>query len=96
MSLYFVLESVTREGMMTVDEAPTRAQGVISLAAGYGVTVLEWFYTTGNTDFLMKVDAPDHDALTVLTMALRRSGNVSVQVLRAYSPEDWAGLVGRL
>ena len=96
MPTYFVLETVTREGMMTVDEAPTRAARVVDVAASYGATVVEWFFTTGDSDFLMKIDAPDDETMTVFAMALRRSGNVTVQVLRAYTPDAWRGFVQRL
>ena len=96
MPTYFILETVTREGMMTVDEAPARAAGVVDLAASYGLTLQEWFFTTGSSDFLMKLDAPDEEKLAVFVMALRRSGNVTVEVLRAYEPTRWAELVGRL
>ena len=96
MATYFVIETVTREGMLTVKDAPERASGVVSVAAKYGVTVSEWFYTTGGSDFLMKCEAADEEAMAVFVMSLRRSGNVTVSVLRAYQPEQWAGLVERV
>ena len=94
--VYFLIETVTREGMLTVDEAPARAQGVLSLAKRYGVTVEEFFYTTGDSDFLMKLQAPDDESVAVFMMSLRRSGNVTVRCLKAYTPETWAAFVGRL
>ena len=96
MATYFILEKVTREGMMSVKEAPGRSQGVLTVARKYGVEVLDWYYTLGNADFLMKVDAPDDDALAVFTMALRRSGNVTVEVLKCMEPAHWADLVERI
>lgn len=96
MATYFVLETVTREGMLTVDEAPARSRGVIKLADRYGVSVVEWFFTTGDADFIMKVEAPDDDSIAVFLMALRRSGNVTVRLLKAYLPEAWAALVERI
>jgi uncharacterized protein with GYD domain len=94
--VYFIIETVTREGMLTVDEAPARAQGVLSLAKRYGVTVEEFFYTTGDSDFLMKLQAPDDESVAVFMMSLRRSGNVTVRCLKGYTPETWAAFVGRL
>lgn len=96
MPIYFVLETVTREGMMTVDEAPARAARVVEVGDAYGAHVVEWFFTTGSADFVMKIEAPDDDTMAVFTMALRRSGNVTVKVLRAYTPETWRGFVERL
>lgn len=96
MATYYILEKSTRESMLTVDEAPVRAQGVVTLAGRYGITIEEWFFTTGVVDFVMKIDAPDDESVAVFTMALRRSGNVTVETLRAYTPEVWAELVKRL
>lgn len=96
MATYFITETVTREGMMTVDEAPKRAEGVVEAARGFGVEIQEWFFTVGPFDFIMKVEAPDHESVTAFVMAVRRSGNVTADLLRAYTPHEWAGLVGRL
>ena len=96
MATYFIIETVTREGMTTVADAPARSSGVPDLAKKYGIELSEWFYTTGASDFIMKVEAPDDDAVAVFTMALRSSGNVTVKVLKAYLPSTWAELVERL
>ena len=96
MPTYFILETVTREGMLTVEQAPARAAGVVDAAASFGVTLHEWFYTVGDFDFLMKVDAPDDESVTAFLIALRRSGNVTARLVRAYTPDAWRGLVERL
>ena len=75
MATYFIIETVTREGMITVREAPKRSAGVVVLAGKFGVEVKEWFYTVGPFDFIMKVTAPDDEALAAFVMAVRASGN---------------------
>lgn len=96
MAKYFILETNTREALLSMKEAPARSKGVPELARRYGVEILEWFYTTGEFDFVMKVEADDPDAVAVFALALRRSGNVTIKVLRAYEPEAWADLVDRV
>ena len=96
MNVYFIIETVTREGMLTVDQAPERAKGVIGLAARYGATVTEWYYTLGDSDFIMRLEAPDDESVAVFCMALRRSGNVTVRSLKALTPETWTALVERI
>jgi uncharacterized protein with GYD domain len=93
---YFILETVTREAAMTVDEAPVRAARVPAVAARFGVDLIEWHFTLADFDFLMKVEADDEDAVTAFSLALSRSGNVRTQVVRAYSPEGWTQIVGRV
>ena len=96
MPLYFVTEDVTREGMMSVKQAPVRAKGVFGLAAELGVNILEFHFCMAHHDFIMKVEAPDDEAACALAMAVRRSGNVTAKVTRAFSPQEWAEIVARL
>ena len=96
MTTYFILETVTREGMLTVKEAPTRSEAVAGLAAKYGVQLGEWFYTSGPADFVMRVEAADDEAVAIFTMALRKSGNVTIEVLKCYSPGRWSELVSQI
>ncbi|MDE0112499.1 MAG: GYD domain-containing protein [Albidovulum sp.] len=96
MPLYFITEEVTREGMMSCKEAPERAKGVVGFAAKFNVSVLEFHFCMAHFDFIMKVEAPDDESASAFAMAVRRTGNVSAQVTRAFTPEEWAGIVARL
>ena len=96
MPTYFITEVVTREGMMSVDEAPARAKGVVDAAAGFGLELVEFYFTTGPHDFIMKVESPDDESVAAFVMAVRKSGNVTAQSFRAFSPDEWAGIVVRL
>ena len=82
--------------MVTVKDAPGRSAEVVNVAQKYGVTVVDWYYTLGTSDFIMRIDAPDDDAVAVFTMGLRRSGNVTVEVLKCYTPDDWSALVEKI
>ena len=96
MATYFITETVTREGMMTVSEAPERAKGVVAFAHGLGVEVKEFFYTVGPFDFIMKVEAPDDETIASFLMAIRRTGNVTANSMRAFTPDEWGEIVRRL
>lgn len=96
MPLYFITEQVTREGMMTVKEAPGRAQGVVQFASKFGVRIIEFFYCTSQFDFIMKVEAADEQSVAAFVMAVRKSGNVTARFTRAYSPDEWASLIDRI
>ena len=96
MRTYFITEDVTREGMMTVAEAPERAKGVVAFAAKFGVEINEFYYCMAHYDFIMKVSAPDDESVSAFAMAVRRSGNVSAKVTRAFTPDEWGNIVGRL
>jgi uncharacterized protein with GYD domain len=96
MPTYYITEDVTREGMMTIEEAPERAKGVVAFAASMGVTVEEFMFCTAHFDFVMKVTAPDDESAAAFCMAVRRTGNVTAKLTRAFTPEEWGGIVARL
>lgn len=96
MVTYFLTETITREGMITVKEAPTRSDGIPKLAERFGVNIEEWFYTVGPFDFIMKVTAPDDESVAAFAMALRASGNVLAQSAKAYTPDAWKTIVARI
>lgn len=96
MATYFILEKVTREGMMTVKEAPQRAAGVVEAARKFGVELVEFFFTVGSCDFIMRVESPDDESVAAFVMAVRASGNVTAESMRAFTPEEWSAIVQRI
>lgn len=96
MPTYFITENATREAMMSVKGAPKRAEGVVAFAASMNVTILEFYYCMSEFDFIMKVEAPDDESVAAFCMAVRKSGNVTAKVTRAFTPEEWADIVDRV
>ena len=96
MNTYFITEDVTREGMMSIDEAPERAKGVVAFAASMNVTVEEFYYCIANFDFVMKVTAEDDETAAAFCMAVRRTGNVTAKLTRAFTPDEWGAIVAKL
>lgn len=96
MRTYFITEDVTREGMMSVTDAPERAKGVVAFASKFGVKIEEFHFCMAHYDFIMKVSAPDDESVSAFVMAVRRSGNVTAKVTRAFTPNEWGDIVARL
>ncbi len=96
MATYFIIETVTREGMMTVSDAPSRGAAGAALAARLGVEVKEVFFTPGPFDFISKVEAERDEDVEAFVMAMRQTGNIEAYSVRAYSPAEWEGMVRRL
>ncbi len=96
MATYFILETFTREGVTSVREAPGRSDGVITTAQRMGVTVLEWFYVIGPFDYIMKAEAPDEETIAAFVMLINAGGNVTAKYFKAFTPEEWKGIVARL
>ena len=96
MPLCFITEDVTREGIMTIKEAPERAKGVVAFASSFNVEIIEFFYCMGNFDFIMKVVTPVDESVNAFVMVVRKTGNVTAKATRAFNPEEWADIVNRL
>lgn len=96
MATYFILETSTREGAVSVQSAPERSKGVVASGKKMGVNIIEWFYAIGPFDFIMKAEAPDDETMAAFVIAINFSGNVTAKYYRAYTPEAWTELVGRL
>lgn len=96
MNTYFIFETLAHDGMLTVVDAPARSTGVVESGVRFGVTVVEWFFTTHQVNFVMKVTAPDDESVAAFVMAINKSGNVTAEFTRAYTPTEWTAIVGRL
>jgi len=96
MPTYFIVENSTSQGLSTIKDAPSRAGGIVELAKKFGVEVVEWFYTVGPFDYIMKLDAPDDESVAAFRLAIGSKGVVTVQSLRAFTPPEWASIVSRI
>ncbi len=96
MATYFILETSTRDGAMSVKSAPERSKGVVASGEKMGVRIIEWFYAIGPFDFIMKAEAPDDETMAAFIIAINAGGNVTAKYYRVYTPQAWTALVGRL
>ena len=96
MPTYFIFETTTREGMLTVTDAPKRSEGLPAAAASYGVKIIEWFFLAEVHDFVMKVEAPDDETIMTFVLSIARGGNVTPRFSRAFSPAEWTEMVGKI
>ena len=66
------------------------------MAATFGVTVKELFWTQGRYDVVTILDAPDEFSVTALNLSLSALGNVRTELLRAFSTADMTSIVGKM
>jgi uncharacterized protein with GYD domain len=66
------------------------------MAATFGVTVKELFWTQGRYDVVTILDAPDEFSVTALNLSLSALGNVRTESLRAFSAADMTSIVGKM
>lgn len=96
MATYIVLGNFTDQGIRNIKETGKRVEAVRSAAGKLGITVKEVYWTLGQFDAVLIVDAPDQAAVTALGLSIGAAGNVRTQTLRAFTAEEMGGILGRL
>ena len=96
MATYIVLANFTDQGIRNVKESPKRAEAFRAMAKKLGVTVKEIFWTLGQHDLVISLEAPDAAAVTAVNLSVCALGNVRTQTLAAFSAEEMGRILGKL
>jgi uncharacterized protein with GYD domain len=86
----------TDQGIRHVKDSPKRAQAARDLAKKVGVEIKEVFLTSGTSDLLLILDAPNGDNVTKFALALGSQGNVRTTTARAWRENEFQKLVSEL
>ena len=90
---YIALVSFTDQGIRDIRNSLKRADRFRRLAAKHKVKVREIHWTMGRYDIVVSFDAPNDAAMSALTLANVSLGNVKTETLRAYTRDEFAGIV---
>jgi uncharacterized protein with GYD domain len=96
MATYIVLGQFTDQGIRNVKESTKRAEAVKEMAKRAGATVKEVYWTMGQYDIAIIVEAPDDASITALLLSIAALGNVRTQSLRAFSADEMGRILGKL
>ena len=96
MATYITLCNFTDQGISNVKETEKRAEAFKSMAKNIGVTVKDIFWTLGQYDLVITMDAPDDESVTALGLSVGSLGNVRTQTLRAYSAEEIGNILSKM
>jgi uncharacterized protein with GYD domain len=96
MANYIALCTFTDQGIRAIKNSAERADAVKELAAKFGATMTQLYWTMGQYDLIATIDAPDDESATAFSLATASGGNVRVQTLRAFSRTELAGITRRL
>jgi uncharacterized protein with GYD domain len=96
MATYVVLANYTDQGIRSVKNSPQRASQAAEMAKGFGCEMKEIYWTLGQHDIVVIVDAPDDQSLAAFGLALGSAGNVRTQALRAFTRDEAGTIFGRL
>ncbi len=86
----------TDQGIRSVKDAPKRAQAGRELAKKVGVEIKQIYLTTGDSDLLILLEAPNGDNVAKFALALSAQGNVRTRTCRAWAEPEFQKLIAEL
>lgn len=86
----------TDQGIRSVKDSPKRAQAARDLAKKVGVEIKEVYLTSGASDLLLILDAPNGDNVTKFALALGSQGNVRTTTARAWRETEFQKIIAEL
>jgi uncharacterized protein with GYD domain len=96
MSKYVLLGNWTDQGARDVKNTVKRSRAAREAFAAMGVNAREWFFTLGQYDVVLTVDAPDDETLTRATLALAAQGNLRTTTLRGFGEKEMESILEAL
>jgi len=96
MPTYIVLGQFTDQGVRNVKDTTKRAESVRDMAKKFKITVKEMYWTLGQYDVAVVLDAPDEAAITAFGLSIGAMGNVRTQTMRAFTAEEMPKILGKL
>jgi uncharacterized protein with GYD domain len=96
METYVILGKYTEKGATNIKEGPARIQAARKAVEAAGGKWLGWYLTMGQYDFIVIAEAPSATAVATVLLASGTLGNFSSQTLRAFTENEFKGMVASL
>ena len=96
METYVILGKYTEKGAANIKQGPARLEAVRKAVEAAGGKWLGFYLTMGQYDYVLITQAPSAQAAASVLMATGAQGNVSTQTMRAFTEEEFKGLVASL
>lgn len=93
MQTYILLTTFTQQGIEAVDRSPERTEHARELVESLGGTWKDFYVTMGQYDGVVIAGFPDDETAARAALELARSGNVTTETLRAFTLEEFRGVV---
>lgn len=93
---YVLLVNFTDDGLRRVTEMPTRAQPIQQQLLQLGIRVHSQFFTLGQYDLVMVVEAPSQEAVLKLSLSQAVQGYARAETLPAFTFSEFNRVVSEL
>ena len=96
METYIILAKMTEQGIKDIKNSPAGIEAARKATEAAGGRWLGWYLTMGRYDVVVIVEAPNVEAVATNMLAIGSLGNVSTETLRAFTEEEFKGIVANL
>lgn len=93
MITYISLFTFTDQGARNIKHSPARAKAFCESVAAEGIKVIGQYWTTGDYDGVLIVQAESETKVLRCLASLAALGNVRTHSLRAFNAEEFAAIV---
>ena len=88
MATFITTVKFTQQGIKGIDESTKRAAAFKASAKKLGVKVTNVYWTLGEYDGLLILEAPNDETATIALLHLRQLGNVHTTTVRAFTATE--------
>jgi uncharacterized protein with GYD domain len=96
MATYVLLLNFADQGIRNAKDTTKRAEAFRRIADKVGAKVKEVYWTLGQYDGALILEAPDEATATALGLSLGSLGNVRTHTLRAFSAEEMGQILAKM
>jgi uncharacterized protein with GYD domain len=97
MPITFILSlNWTEQGIRKIKDAPKRAKAARDLAKKVGAEIKQVFLTSGDSDLVVIIEAPNGDAIAKFALMLGAQGNVRTRTARAWTEAEFQKILSEL
>jgi uncharacterized protein with GYD domain len=88
MATFITTITFTQQGIEGINETTKRAAAMKSSAKKMGVKITDIYWTLGDYDGVLILEAPDDETAAALLLHLGTSGNVQTTTVRAFTAAE--------
>ena len=96
MATFITTINFTAEGIQEIGESTKRANGFKAAAKKLGVKVKDIYWTLGDYDGVLILEAPDDETVTSSLLHLAGKGFVQTSTVRAFTSPEMDEIVAKL
>jgi uncharacterized protein with GYD domain len=96
LSHYIILINWTGQGIGKINESPDRYNSFKALVEKAGGKLIGGYYTLGEYDVVIIIEAPNDEAVMSLMLKVGSAGNVKTKTLKAFTAEEGFKIIKNL